>query len=1627
MKNEIGRKITSLTLMTIMVAGGLTFAIPGVMPAAYAIQPNLYVSAENSQFDSYMSGPQVIEVVVTDSDINETDESKGEPDVTVNGKDLRMVQATDGNWYGYFASEAHAVIADRDNGVAAGLNFGTICTGEQVENVIALTSGSISFSETDGVAIPRNCDGTANTEPVNVLREYKTINNAGSIPTGQIGINDGFWPFIQLYTLTVSGNVVVQYNKGGAPQSITLGFDTVEGYASMALDRASYPQSSQVHATITDLWLNIDPTDEDSWTFATGDTPGTFYQVFDENGASGGTTAPITNLGALMCDTNCVLLVDTNVQDATNADNTPNPVIIFQDNGDSILVESDSSVAGVAGLASGNQPVTITEQGPKSGIFGTYDEGDTSVLKINENAARGTTASIDYNEIPVSIRVAHDFATLEIQASDGEWNSGEEIPLVLTDGDANRNTRVDEDLILSDSDVDLIPSLRTGSPLTLGIANEDPVFYGSTPATLTVSAFSDIAKLEVPSTTSRIVIPIGTGEDLLNAINDNRDNSFTGWNLFNYDVRSFESGTVTIKLINSSTAITNVNPPSLTTANSITLVSSSDLQDLVLIDNDALNQYLFDGLTSTSEIALDITTTAQIAAGTYPIAADFFSFGIVGDGQEGGERVANQIIRIEAEETGDNTNTFAGTLEYVMINQLNINNPATYTSLTPIADDPTFIVIEDLTDEDSPRVDYLDLGADGVSTQIADQQAAPSHSGIVSLDSESYKVADTVTVTLEDADLNTNSDLIDVYTVVNTAGDKIRDAVGTGNITGFSVTLPGNSLNAELGRLLDITFDDATWTAANECDLDSGIDAGLAATGFTLGETSKDSGIFTGDFQIPTQWCNAAGVLESVTGLDIEVNYVDFRDSSGEVIEVGDSAGVRANTGSVSLDRNVYPVPFGTDNPPNIGPANVATSYDLTISDVQNDNKPSSFPLHAATGGQVLPTGDLTIHVRINDPDYDISAAGSDFINQNDANGNGPVKISVLRGSDIVVLGYAGGSSANDGLIDVDDNNVSSLVRQFGPISEIAPDAGIFEADIPIRYSDGPSSTDCPEAMFYMPLDGVNRFDDYPDEITTAPVKHCILQGDILQVQYTDPSDASGNENTITDSATFDLRNGVLQSDKPSYIIGTDMILTLIEPDFDLDNDQQETYSLDLIEWDSDDADLTLGSSANFDPEPFAFRETGDSTGIFQVVIEIPSELQGSALDRGEEIELEYTDWGPSGANYVGEEDEDINLVVYTSNFGATIKLDQKVYTWTDKVFISITAPDHNFDSDLIDEIGETSSDPIRIATRSDDTDNYKLVETGTDTGIFTGELILTGFDHDADGDRTTGNDQGYDVTFKPGSPDLSGPTDGTLPTEEEDGLSVSFEFSEDETVIGSALIRWNFGEVEWLEASYPASGSGVVRVIDPDMNFNPEAVDNFEIDVVSTSDAGGIDLTVTETNELTGVFEGTVTFTTTDDSSGHRLRVAENDVVTADYEDNTLPPPNSPSDLLAIKATTIIGSIVPPLERVPVENLRIVDAQLNTLDAVSVGQQVSISGDVRNGQEVEQAYAYLVQVQDSNGVTTSLEWQTGTLAIGQSFTQSSSWTPLEAGTFTVTAFVWESVVSPTAMSPPLKQTVTVS
>jgi len=1710
MNNKIGRKITSLTLMTIMIAGGMTFAIPGVMPAAHAANANLFISAENSQFDNYMSGPQVIEVVIIDSDINDTDEAKGEPDVKVNGAQLRMVQAVDGNWYGYFADVVQAQIADRSANLAAGsipgegLDFGTFCNRD-TEILTGPSGGSqtnqvVSVTQTLGIAID-SLDGTEGTIPIdattkefgfsdcaigstapadpttmNMIREEKddNTNSPSGTNEGQIGINGDFWPFIQLYAFSVGGSVNIQYNKGGGAQTTTLTFDTVEAFAGLELDRSLYPRSSEVHVTITDLWMNMDPTDEDSWTFGTTDTGtsgavSTNYQVFDENGLPAGdspenTDSDLTDfLPLLMCEDNCRLLMNTEVQNKGD-------VVTLQDNQNSEIrssgnAQDPATFATLAGNLAGDVPVTFTEIGPQSGTFGTYSEDDVSNIVITEEAARGTSASIDYNETPVSIVVGFAFASISLIPVDDEWNSGEELVVQLVDNDANQNSRADEDLDLFNVDVDLIPALSTGDPFTLaedrtidGI--ELPAFFAiittsgdvstigaGTDANLIVQAFSKRAITNTTSVTANALIidNLVDGANLhdtvfkatLDQTDEDRFGDFTGtyetvFNLFNLDVRSLaQINTVSVYLLNGTDGI--VAPDGVSIApgvDSVLIVEDVTGQNYDLVADgfagDVLDQLI--AIPDDSDIGYLIEFTARNVTQD-AFAMDFFSYGFTDDGVQAKERVSNQIIRFELEETGDNTSTFEGTLEFVMVNQLNIMDPNTFTSRFTIDNFPTFVVIEDLTDEDSPRISYLDKGADGVDTQVSDQREAPSHSGIVSFDADSYKTADTVTVTIEDLDLNADSFLIDIYTVVEDDADIAFDTVGAANE-------PILSFGA-LGRLADITFDDEQW---RQGDCGASGDDGLGSTGFTLIETSKDSGIFLADYQVPANWCRDG--LDSpvtATGLDMEVNYNDFRDASGEIIEVGDSAGIRANTGSVSLDRTVYPVPFG-----------VPADFGDKLDGATDPEGTSVFPIHEEglstedgergliEPGSFIDRGDLTIHVRVNDPDFDISATGEDQIKENVAGTIlGPVKISILRGSDALILGYAGGNATVAGKIHVGDTISEALqsnVTQFGPIFEIAPDAGIFEVDIVIRYTDGPAKTTCPDTVDYdNTKDGIQEVTDRfmrSLPILIGPAEDfCILQGDIIQVEYTDPADASGNPNTVTDSATFDLRNGVLQSDKSVYIIGSDMILTLIEPDFDLDNDGAETYDLDLIEWDSDASTVTMGNKggnlAAFDPEPTAFRETGDSTGIFQIVIEIPEELDNDRLERGEEIILEYTDWGPSGSDFVGDEDEDINLTIYTSNFGATVELDQKVYTWTDKVYITIVAPDHNFDGHLVDEIGATNVDPVKVASRGDNLKNYKLVETGTDTGIFTGEVILTGFRHDADGDTRTGDLAGNDVFDRP--PTGNGPTDGKLPTSDDDGLTVSFEFSEDETVVGSSLIRWNIGEVQWLEASYPASGTGVVRIIDPDMNWNPEAVNNFNADIWSDSDAGGIDLTVTETNEATGIFEGTVFFTTTDESSGHRLRVAEGDTVTAEYEDNTLPDPYTTADELDITATSLIGTVVPPLERAPASNCRVADAFGNTLSSVSVDQQVQITCDVANGQDREQPFAYLIQVQNSDGVTVSLAWITGSLSPGQSFSPALSWIPDGAGAYDATVFVWESVDNPTALSPPQELGITVN
>ena len=281
--------------------------------------------------------------------------------------------------------------------------------GFAVSNTGEITGLIGSYSN----SIPNNCIYTPGTadNTMNVLRETRSANIDVGAGIGQIGLNDiDNWPFIQLYNLNPTGNVVVQYNKGGGVQTTILTFDTVDQFANMELDSTVYPLSAQVYATITDVWLNIDPTDEDSWTFQTNTAnPATMYQMFDEHGAAQGDSVvggaidiqPVAS--DLMCEDNCILLLEPNSQGpGVN-------IVTIQDNEDTqIFLSGDPesiSSAHTSQISSGTYPITITEQSSRSGVFVTYDEADVSTLRITNTASAGSSASIDYNEAPLTILV----------------------------------------------------------------------------------------------------------------------------------------------------------------------------------------------------------------------------------------------------------------------------------------------------------------------------------------------------------------------------------------------------------------------------------------------------------------------------------------------------------------------------------------------------------------------------------------------------------------------------------------------------------------------------------------------------------------------------------------------------------------------------------------------------------------------------------------------------------------------------------------------------------------------------------------------------------------------------------------------------------------------------------------------------------------------------------------------------------------------------------------------------------------------------------------------------------------------------------------------------------------------
>ncbi len=207
------------------------------------------------------SGAQVVHMVLFDPNIDDTDEAKGVPDVTVNGDNLILTQGIDGNWHAFFADSTNALIADSEVTVPGiGSDFGAFCS-KISGNVLGPT---IDVTETEGFAVQDpalvtnavdgNAAGTPLTNectdpnPTETPNDFMAVLNGvvdinPNFPSqeldGQSGIRKGFWPFIHLFSFIEGAPVDVRYNVGGEslPFSLTFGDPIIVSTAKQKFER----------------------------------------------------------------------------------------------------------------------------------------------------------------------------------------------------------------------------------------------------------------------------------------------------------------------------------------------------------------------------------------------------------------------------------------------------------------------------------------------------------------------------------------------------------------------------------------------------------------------------------------------------------------------------------------------------------------------------------------------------------------------------------------------------------------------------------------------------------------------------------------------------------------------------------------------------------------------------------------------------------------------------------------------------------------------------------------------------------------------------------------------------------------------------------------------------------------------------------------------------------------------------------------------------------------------------------------------------------------------------------------------------------------------------------------------
>ena len=850
MKNEISRRITSITLMGIMVAGGITFAVPGEVPQAAAQTQDytLEVSATASPHGTNtFGGPQVIEIIVndpaTDNISTNANDREGVSEVAVDGSDLKMKQANSGKWYTYIVAKSAVELIDvadtEDNDLT-----------DTARKYLTRTD-STTTTPAAVVASPLPASGFLGDAPTAVRGPGVGDAAEGNIANDNIHIVDVSGKFDIVYK---SKTITVEYDEDITP--------------GISVDRNDAPPGSQVHTTITDFRLNLDPTEADEWVFIPSgdnkyrmiDTPQTVTTDWDLGASDGNleityptNKSPDFNTDSVLKAFYDVVLTAFNADDSNAA--TVNTAAAGHPNPDpaNAIITAAKTAASTANSATGSTAesvraavfntltghytmMTFTETGSNTGVFKSWDSDDDSELVVSSKV--GDTYDLDYDG--ESERVFVDDSDPVLALDKSAWNSGDELTVTVTSKNLNLNTKSDDDMTITSAD---LPILILGDPLTLeSAASATAKGYNHTnPAN---KNFKSTLNVDISTHVGTLVTVNASG-----TVTENNGD---------YAIVTITPTAAQKAVLGDKSIIQYVGPA--TTAS----FDGATADGTVTLDEGTASKPIIrgvpTGLGTINSITMQYNHNATIATGDNPtnnfldkdhtIVFDIFTVNKT-------TGMHNAIYRFLAEETSEGSGVFEAAITSTVLNQQDDEIRLATKDASYIGDDlDAYLPKAYVGSSSGPTVEYINEDA---------RTNALTHDGTVSLDAEKYNVDSGVTITLTDPDLQRDTSRIDTY-----------------------------STNAQMSTaattLLNVKIGDCS--AVDDTD------------DLFLRETAADSGAFEASFDVPPT-CNST----QTTGNDLVVTYYDFRDGNSRPNESSDTATIGADTGSVELDATVYPVP----------------------------------------------------------------------------------------------------------------------------------------------------------------------------------------------------------------------------------------------------------------------------------------------------------------------------------------------------------------------------------------------------------------------------------------------------------------------------------------------------------------------------------------------------------------------------------------------------------------------------------------------------------------------------------------------------------------------------------------------